>query len=295
MKKKTFFLEITKKTTNMDQSNTIFSVSTETPKIPTSSPEKKMGASSLNTTSSQSIFTKQEKNNAFGEKLYVQVQSIYQDNVISQNIVDKILQLSEQEIVLLLVDFQKLTTIARKYNDEYQTELNMLQCNVDHTALTVSSEQKENNTPIVKEKCSICLDELGETNKSVTPCGHHFCFTCLYQAMEKQNNCPLCRSILIENKKKKMRKLSDEAMADIITETMNDFNLRRHIRSAELFSNNRNNMDSDDIICSSVQIYSLQLANNIQRQQINRNYYYDEESDEDESDEEEDEEEEEEE
>ena len=100
--------------------------------------------------------------------------------------------------------------------------------------------------------------------------------------MDKQNNCPLCRAKLIENKKKKMRKLSDEAMADIITETMGEFNLRRHIRSAELFSNNRNQMDTDDIICSSVQIYSLQLANNIQRQQLAKNYYDD---DDDESDE----------
>ena len=235
-----------------------------------------------------SIFTKQEKNNAFGDKIFERTSIICKDVITSQQITNNILELSEQEIVGLLVDQSKFDSMVLEHKKKIELEqqyTNKQCCN---------SSQKQPSPIFENEKCSICLDVLGEKNRSVTPCGHHFCFSCLYQAMDKQNNCPLCRAKLIENKKKKMRKLSDEAMSDIITETMSDFNLRRHIRSAELFSNNRNNMDSDDIICSSVQIYSLQLANNIQRQQLTKDYYYDDDEDSDSDDEYEDDEEEEE-
>ena len=268
-------------------------------KMTTLSPDKQTGliSSPLPTIAvAQSIFTKAEKNNAFGEKVYERTSSVLfnYDVTIIQQVSNKILELGEQAIVSLLVDQLKFKSIVEKYKVEVEKHI----CDLNNREKSESSikdnQSRAETSPIVQEKCAICLDVLGNNNKSVTPCGHHFCFTCLYQAMDKQNNCPLCRAKLIENKKRKMRKLSNEAMADIITETMSDFNLRRHIRSAELFSNNRNNMDSDDIICSSVQIYSLQLTNNIQRQQLSKNYYYDDDDSEEEEEEEEEEEDEEE-
>ena len=257
-------------------------------KVYISTPDSK---STINTpvAVASSIFTRDEKNNAFGDKIYQRISSILSgyDVIYIQQITNHILDHTEQEICNFLVDQAAFKSIVEKYRLEVQKNISDLNSKENSEQTIKEDENKGKVSQIAEEKCAICLDVLGSNNKSVTPCGHHFCFTCLYQAMDKQNNCPLCRAQLIQNKKRKMRKLSDEAMADIITETMNDFNLRRHIRSAELFSNNRNNMDSDDIICSSVQIYSLQLANNIQRQQLSKNYYYDDEDDSDEEDDEE--------
>ena len=230
------------------------------------------------------IYTKEQKKNAFGDKLLQQVDRIINNQVISQQVTDRILDLSEQDIVPLLIGDDDL---MRKQIREC-LDIDHVFC-LDYTRVSseraVADVTPANVAPAVapacEEKCSICLDVLGDTNKATTPCGHSFCFTCLYQSIEKQNSCPLCRATLIEKKKKTMRKLSNEALADIITETLNDFNLRRHVQSAELFANNRNNLDFDDIVCSSVQIYSLQLANNIQRQQTRPNYYYEEGSDDD--------------
>ena len=47
----------------------------------------------------------------------------------------------------------------------------------------------------VKE-CSICFDEIQNTNNCTTPCGHKFCFECLIKAFQTNPTCPLCRSEL---------------------------------------------------------------------------------------------------
>jgi len=36
------------------------------------------------------------------------------------------------------------------------------------------------------------------TNNCVTPCGHSFCFQCLAKALEQNNTCPYCRTVLME-------------------------------------------------------------------------------------------------
>ncbi len=41
--------------------------------------------------------------------------------------------------------------------------------------------------------CPICLDELGSTNRSVTPCGHKFCMTCITRHLYVNGGCPICR------------------------------------------------------------------------------------------------------
>ena len=265
-------------------------VTTNTPKTRQSTPVAPAPAADPAPISYTPIYTKEQKKNAFGDKLLQQVDRIINNQVISQQVTDRILDLSEHDIVPILIGDDDL---MRKHIREC-LDIDHVFC-LDYTRVSSSSERAvtydtppvipaADLSPASEEKCSICLDVLGDTNKATTPCGHSFCFTCLYQSIEKQNSCPLCRATLIEKKKKTMRKLSNEALADIITETLNDFNLRRHVQSAELFANNRNNLDFDDIVCSSVQIYSLQLANNIQRQQTRPNYYYEEGSDDDDDD-----------
>ena len=52
------------------------------------------------------------------------------------------------------------------------------------------------NKVIEATNCAICIDELGETNKLVTRCGHQFCCGCMFIHMRSNNFCPSCRGIL---------------------------------------------------------------------------------------------------
>lgn len=48
-------------------------------------------------------------------------------------------------------------------------------------------------------ECCICLETIGEKNNCVTECGHKFCLKCLMTAMSRNNNCPMCRTQLVED------------------------------------------------------------------------------------------------
>lgn len=50
----------------------------------------------------------------------------------------------------------------------------------------------------ISTDCCICLDALGTTNVTTTPCGHTFCFSCLMKSMDLKNTCPYCRTNLRE-------------------------------------------------------------------------------------------------
>jgi len=52
-------------------------------------------------------------------------------------------------------------------------------------------------------ECCICMDAINfATNNCITPCGHTFCFQCLAKALEKNNTCPCCRAVLMEEEEK---------------------------------------------------------------------------------------------
>ena len=50
-------------------------------------------------------------------------------------------------------------------------------------------------------ECVICLEEIAQTKRVITPCGHHFCFQCISHSMltNTANTCPYCRTNLVEN------------------------------------------------------------------------------------------------
>ena len=52
--------------------------------------------------------------------------------------------------------------------------------------------------------CPICLDET--INMKMTSCHHFFCKMCLDSWLENHSDCPLCRSSLIDETKKNVRK-----------------------------------------------------------------------------------------
>ena len=52
--------------------------------------------------------------------------------------------------------------------------------------------------PFVQEEnhCNICFDDLEETNKVITKCGHKFCVECYTRASRNNNDCAVCRKKL---------------------------------------------------------------------------------------------------
>lgn len=50
----------------------------------------------------------------------------------------------------------------------------------------------------MQQECNICYEPISIINRSVTECGHHFCFKCIAVAMQHSNKCPCCRSELYE-------------------------------------------------------------------------------------------------
>jgi len=61
--------------------------------------------------------------------------------------------------------------------------------------------QKNNKT--YDEECSICMNPI--KNKYKTKCNHNFCGVCLGQWLEKNDSCPLCREVLIDNNNNKLK------------------------------------------------------------------------------------------
>jgi|SaaInlStandDraft_4_1057021.scaffolds.fasta_scaffold09369_3 hypothetical protein len=46
--------------------------------------------------------------------------------------------------------------------------------------------------------CPICLNKTDENNIHETECGHIFCNKCIFEWVQKTNNCPMCRHKLDE-------------------------------------------------------------------------------------------------
>ena len=47
------------------------------------------------------------------------------------------------------------------------------------------------------DPCAICFEDIKTVNMTVTRCGHVFHASCMFEAIVKNENCPLCRTQLI--------------------------------------------------------------------------------------------------
>lgn len=90
-----------------------------------------------------------------------------------------------------------LTLINEAANIE--TERNLLR-EFDIATLTTYHENKilvtQCEQPFEATDCGICMEELKQTNKFVTRCGHQFCGCCMIRHMRTQDFCPSCRGVL---------------------------------------------------------------------------------------------------
>jgi len=96
-----------------------------------------------------------------------------------------------------------LKKIASRLNIKTSLPKIQLACSLSqyHRRQEIEKEQnKENSETYEDTSCPICLEEFSEkpNNQSMTKCGHKFCTSCLMQHLRKNNNCPCCRTQLLE-------------------------------------------------------------------------------------------------
>ena len=107
-----------------------------------------------------------------------------------------------------------INILIRKYNDDLHN------INVNHQAVSmmnyINTADKQQRLQRLEERrteiqrkidsiteritstmlCPVCYDDI--TNKSVTPCGHAFCFKCIHVWINLNSHCPMCKAILTQ-------------------------------------------------------------------------------------------------
>ena len=79
--------------------------------------------------------------------------------------------------------------------------------------------------------CNICFDEITDYKNSLytTKCNHTFCQKCIVTWLFLHNNCPTCRTNLIDNKDINDDDVDDVHYIDIYIEIPNDINIPENI------------------------------------------------------------------
>jgi hypothetical protein len=60
------------------------------------------------------------------------------------------------------------------------------------------------------EECSICTNNICDTNKCITNCNHTFCLSCILKHLNTNKKCPLCREIICESSEEEQSDSSEE-------------------------------------------------------------------------------------
>jgi hypothetical protein len=71
-----------------------------------------------------------------------------------------------------------------------------------------------------EDECAICLDPLTKSNLAITPCGHKFCFSCIAENLNVSKTCPMCRTRIAPDAKKK--EITDDDFGDIVYQNFDE-------------------------------------------------------------------------
>ena len=74
----------------------------------------------------------------------------------------------------------------------------------------------------IYDTCSICLNDMKDTNVVTTSCNHRFCFQCLMDSCKIKNNCPLCRKEIEQYNQKKLPIFKHINMFNNILDSINN-------------------------------------------------------------------------
>lgn len=116
-----------------------------------------------------------------------------------------------------------------------------------------------------EETCAICLGTVAKKNSSVTPCGHHFCLTCLHTHLTTSHLCPCCRGRILDKKPEKpLVKITKNTAISIIDRELRDWDMSQIIENLNAFKrNNRARLMCD------FQSFGLEIVKQLIAYQIN--------------------------
>lgn len=85
------------------------------------------------------------------------------------------------------------------------------------------------------DQCPICMEDLQNTNITITKCGHKFCHTCIDAHSYLNNECPLCRSNM--GTKTKVKRLCNCDIIQSVNLSITDSNHHRYNLCKRLIKN----------------------------------------------------------
>lgn len=71
----------------------------------------------------------------------------------------------------------------------------------------IHGKQLTNNLEEAKADCPICMNSVQLIKLTKTSCGHDFCMTCLRKWLRNNDNCPICRTVLVDQETAELRVL----------------------------------------------------------------------------------------
>jgi len=104
------------------------------------------------------------------------------------------------------------------------------------------TQQQENLATAIPEQkeCIICYESLNTTkNICITECGHEFCFSCMMKHVQRNNGCPICRSVIIEevdsedDSDEDYEEDDDETIEEVVEESSEDYPIEQLVAAFE--------------------------------------------------------------
>jgi uncharacterized Fe-S cluster-containing protein len=62
----------------------------------------------------------------------------------------------------------------------------------------IHAKQRTDKLEEAEVECPICINSVPLIKSTRTSCGHEFCKACLHKWLRGHNNCPICRTVLVD-------------------------------------------------------------------------------------------------